>query len=289
MHKYRITLEGETCGGDQACCEEAPNTFGLNEDGRATVLDPTGDPPERILSAAKLCRLGNITLHDIDTGAQVYPPKPKPRETTPLSRFADVVRWRTLDVPILLGDGTEVRIRSMTDDDADASYAFFCGLPDEDRKYLRVDVTRPEVVRRRISYMKSGKVKRLVATAGKEIVADGALELSGDEWASHVAELRLIVSRPYQRRGLGMLMARELYGLAAGEKVEEIVVRMAKPQTAARNIFRKLGFREEAVPPDQVRDRDAAPQDVIQMRCDLESLWNALENYVADSDWQRAR
>ena len=159
----------------------------------------------------------------------------------------------------------------------------------EDRKYLRVDVTKREFVDRRIRDIDAGRVKRLVALVGDKIVADGALELAGHDWTAHVGELRLIVAREYQRRGLGMLMARELYSLAAANKVEQIMVTMMRPQVAARSIFRRLGFREELVLPEHVKDRTGAGQDLILMRCDLEALWRELEGFFEDSDWRRMR
>jgi len=188
-----------------------------------------------------------------------------------------------------LKNGTEVLIRPLTKKDVEKSLAFFCALPEEDRRYLRGDVTRRDRVERRIREIDAGTVKRLVALVNDEIVADGALELAGEEWTAHVAELRLIVARPFQRKGLGMLMARELYGLAASEKVEQIVVRMARPQVAARNIFRRLGFREEMMLSDHVKDRTGTTHDLIVMRCDLEAIWNELEDFFGGADWQRTR
>jgi ribosomal protein S18 acetylase RimI-like enzyme len=194
-----------------------------------------------------------------------------------------------MDKTVPLKDGTEVRIRPMAKDDLDRSLAFFQELPEDDRKYLRFDVTRRDVVGRRIRQIDAGQVKRLVAVVGDRIVADGALELAGAEWEAHVGELRLIVARDFQRRGLGMLMARELYPLAAGCKVEQIVVKMMRPQVGARRIFRRLGFREEFVLPEHLKDRSGASQDLILMRCDLEAMWGELESFFAASDWQRTR
>jgi L-amino acid N-acyltransferase YncA len=190
---------------------------------------------------------------------------------------------------VKLMDGTEVLVRPMTADDLDRSFAFFQALPEEDRAYLRADTSRWEVVERRIRLMETGSVKRLVAILDDEIVADGALELRGPGWKEHVGELRLIVARPFRRRGLGMLMARELYQLAAAEKVKEIVVEMMRPQVAAQSIFRKLGFREEGVLPAHVRDVRGQKQDLLVMRCDMEALWQELEEYLASTDWQRTR
>jgi L-amino acid N-acyltransferase YncA len=188
-----------------------------------------------------------------------------------------------------LKDGTGIVIRPMTEDDIDKSWAFFRKLPEEDRAYLRVDVTKRDVVEKRIRDMRNGDVKRLVALARDEIVADGALELAGAGWKQHVAELRLIVARPYQRKGVGMLLARELYTLASAQKVEDVVVEMMAPQVAARRIFQKLGFKEEALFPSFVKDITGRKQDLIVMRSALGALWHELEEQMDLSDWQRTR
>src|SRR3990172_13223029 len=156
------------------------------------------------------------------------------------------MRRHSMGKAVRLKDGTEVVIRPINRDDVARSLAFFRGLPPEDREYLRTDVTRQDLVEKRIRMTEAGSILRLVAVMGGQIVADGALELSSDEWTSHIGELRLIVGHDFQRKGLGMLMARELYLLATSRKVEKVVVTMARPQIGAQRIFRRLGFREEA-------------------------------------------
>ena len=190
---------------------------------------------------------------------------------------------------VRLKDGSEVLIREMTGEDASASLAFFQSLSQEDRTYLRRDVARPEVVEQRVRELEPGAVERLLAVAGDAIVADGTLELSGEDWKKHIGELRLIIAPAWRRKGLGVLLARELYVLAASARVEEILVRMMRPQKAARAIFRRLGFRQEVVLPDYVRDRGGLKQDMILMRCDLEALWREMEDFVATGDRQRTQ
>lgn len=73
MAKYRIGVNRDLCSGDGLCCEEAPATFERDDELKAVVVDPEGDPPEDILSAAQSCPLDAITLHDTETGAQVWP------------------------------------------------------------------------------------------------------------------------------------------------------------------------------------------------------------------------
>jgi len=190
---------------------------------------------------------------------------------------------------VKLKNGVEVLIRPLTIHDLDMSLAFFRALPEEDRAYLRIDVTKRKIVKSRIESIKPRKVIRLVAIADRKIVADGSLESESHTWKEHIAELRMIVARPYQRKGLGTLMSRELFSIAASKNVDEIIVKFAKPQAGVRKIFKKLGFHQDAVIHDYVTDIRGVKHDLILMRCELESLWQKLEHFMAESDWQRSR
>jgi L-amino acid N-acyltransferase YncA len=188
-----------------------------------------------------------------------------------------------------LKDGTKVLIKLLKIEDLNKSVAFFRALPEADRAYLRVDVTKRELVKRRITSITPGKIVRLVAVLEDEIIADGSLEFERDTWKRHVAEMRLIVARPFQRKGLGALLARELFSIASSKKVEEIVVKFMKPQVGARKIMERLGFHQDAVLPNYVQDIKGVKHDLIVMRCDLNLLWQRLEDFMSDSDWRRMR
>ena len=189
----------------------------------------------------------------------------------------------------VLKDGTKVKVRELRFDDLDRLMKFYSDLTPEDRKYLRVDVTDRKIVEQRIKLMESEKVYRLVALLEDEIIADGALELSSEEWRKHQGELRVIVARSYQHKGLGMIMVREMYFLAVEKNVETIVVKMMRPQIAAQHIFRKLGFREEHLIRDYVQDLSGLKQDLLIMTCNIKDLWKEIESFYSDSDWQRCR
>lgn len=188
-----------------------------------------------------------------------------------------------------LKDGQKVIIRSLVFQDLDKLMKFYRTLPLEDRKYLRVDVTDRDIVSQRIKMAEAGNIHRIVAVFNGKIVADGALELSGEEWRRHQAEIRVIVARPFRRKGLGLVMMRELYFLAAEKNVEKVVAKMMRPQKEAQTICRKLGFREEALLPDYVRDLSGKTQDLLIMMCDLRDMWKELDQFTSDSDWERCR
>jgi ferredoxin len=50
-----IRIDRDTCMGSGNCSFWAPHTFDLDEDGVAVVIDPAGDPEDKIILAAQGC------------------------------------------------------------------------------------------------------------------------------------------------------------------------------------------------------------------------------------------
>jgi RimJ/RimL family protein N-acetyltransferase len=186
-------------------------------------------------------------------------------------------------------DGTEVTIRLLTPNDIDKLMEFYGSLPAEDRKYLKFDIMDRKAVAKRLKRIETGDDIRIAAIHGGVVVASGALELSGEAWSRHQGEIRVIIGRPFQKRGLGTIMIRELYFIAVQNQIQTIVARMMRPQVGAQKVFRRLGFREETMLPDFVKDLHGEPQDLIVMACDVKDLWKQLDRTFSESDWQRCR
>ena len=77
---------------------------------------------------------------------------------------------------VKLKDGTDVELRNLKKKDRKQLTAFFKSLPKEDRRYLRVDITNKETIKKIIKSSKLGKDSRIIAIINDEIVADGLLE-----------------------------------------------------------------------------------------------------------------
>ena len=93
----------------------------------------------------------------------------------------------------------------------------------------------------------------------------------------------------YVGRVVAKLLIRLAGSLLRKSRMDEILVRMMRPQKAARSIFHRLGFHREVVLPDYVVDRKGEKQDMIIMRCDLEAIWREMEDFLATGDWERTR
>jgi ferredoxin len=71
--RLRITVDPEHCVGNGMCLVAAPRVFEHNADRQSTVMNPTGDPEDRILHAAANCPTNAIRVEDADTGEVLFP------------------------------------------------------------------------------------------------------------------------------------------------------------------------------------------------------------------------
>jgi ferredoxin len=70
---YKIEIDRDACIGDEQCCSDCPDTFEMDDEGKAVVSNPTGNSQEDILAAAQNCPTDAIILHDGDSGDKVWP------------------------------------------------------------------------------------------------------------------------------------------------------------------------------------------------------------------------
>lgn len=185
----------------------------------------------------------------------------------------------------MLKNGKTVLLRDMTAEDKDQSLHFFRSLSDEDRRYLRKDVTREDIVEGRIRQAVSGEVLRMVAVFEETIVADGSLEFSGDQWRSHMGEIRVIIAPKFRRQRLARIMVRELFEEAQKRHIEKVVVKLLGPQTAVRSACEKMGFRVDAVIPDYAKDQKGQLQSLLVMSCTLDHWWKEMKDAFQESNW----
>lgn len=183
---------------------------------------------------------------------------------------------------VTLKDGTKVTIRPLTVRDEAALKRFFLGLPEEDRLFLREDVTRPEVVERFIRDLDYNVVFPIVAEYGGEIVGDATLHMNRYGWSTHVGQIRVVIARNFQRKGLGTAMAKVLVRHAISRGLEKLVAEVVDNQTAAKKAFQRLGFVEEAKLKGHVRDIHGIKRDLVIMSNDVSHIWETMEALMAD-------
>ncbi len=170
-------------------------------------------------------------------------------------------------------DGSTVVLRPFERKDKDALFAFFQTLREVDRLFLKDNVSDPAIVDRWALELNYEKVFPLLAWHGDRVVADATLHKNLGGWMKHVGTIRIVVSPEFQRKGVGSILANELFLHALKSGLEKIVAEIMDIQNGAIKVFEKLGFKKEAVFHGHVRDQIGVRHDLLILSKDLEEFW----------------
>lgn len=192
------------------------------------------------------------------------------------------MKVETPEQPVSLRDGTQVFIRPMDPKDGPALLAFFRALPEQDRQYLRDDVTKVEWIERFVRAIDYETLVPVVAEHEGRVVGSGNFYRPAYGWSKHVAEIRVSVAVAFQRQSLGTAIARVLVRHAISAGVEKMVAHVVENQFAAARAFEKLGFRREAVLRGHVKDIYGMKRDLIVMSNDVSHLWDTMRAMISD-------
>ncbi|MEL7547194.1 MAG: GNAT family protein [Pseudomonadota bacterium] len=153
--------------------------------------------------------------------------------------------------------------------DAGAIHEFANGLPTHDLLYLRRDISQRPVVDAWIESIAEGESLSLLAEREGEMVGMSALMLDRKSWSPHVGEIRVLIGESARGQGLGRLMIQETFLQALDQKIDKLVAQMTLDQKGARLVFQEMGFEQEALLKDHVRDRNGDDHDILIMSCDV--------------------
>jgi L-amino acid N-acyltransferase YncA len=148
---------------------------------------------------------------------------------------------------LTLEDGTSVTIRPLERPDEPALLGFFQSVPEEERYWLREDVSDPEIIHRWLLDLNYDRVLPLVAERDGAIIADGTLHRRGFGARHLLGEVRLVVAPAYRSRGLGYAILTELMDIAQESGLDRIEAEIvAGAQSAAFEAIEQMGFEQAA-------------------------------------------
>jgi L-amino acid N-acyltransferase YncA len=154
-----------------------------------------------------------------------------------------------------LRDGTTVELRPMDRGDQDRVLAFFLEVPEEDRFFLKDDVTSPRVIEGWAANLDYDRALPLLAISDGAVVANAVLVRSRRGARAHMGELRVVVHPSFRGKGLGSVMMRQLCDIAADAELERVVMELAaERESEAVQAAERLGFIRAAEIPEYFRD-----------------------------------
>jgi ferredoxin len=71
QNRIRITVDRGLCIGSGDCVDTAPNVFELDDEDKARVIDPDGDPADLVVDGAMNCPVTAIFVEGPD--GPIYP------------------------------------------------------------------------------------------------------------------------------------------------------------------------------------------------------------------------
>lgn len=185
---------------------------------------------------------------------------------------------------LVLRDGSAVELEVFRPEGAPALQAFYRAIPEEDRLYLKEDVCQEAWAQRFAAKVAEGSIVCIVAKANGVVVGEGSLHRTLHGWMRHVGEVRLTVAPEWRRKGLGRALASSLVKVATDLGIEKVMAQVVEKQAAARRIFQKLGFHQEAVLPRHIQDLSGTKRDLYLLANDVSQIWAAMEALVSDYD-----
>lgn len=169
-------------------------------------------------------------------------------------------------------DGANITLRMMTESDKAAVLRFARSLPENDLLFLSFDITDEAFVETWIKRIAKGNWHTILVEANGKLVGHGSLMQTEQVWSRHLGEIILLLSPEVRGKGLGNILAGELFVKAEELGLQKVVARMASEQKGAIQVFEKLGFNAEALLADYVIDRNDKTHDLIAMSYDVKGL-----------------
>jgi RimJ/RimL family protein N-acetyltransferase len=160
----------------------------------------------------------------------------------------------------VLKDGSRVILRPMVKEDRDKLLDFFHRVDDQDLMFLRNDW---------VNHIDYRSVYPLLAEADGRIVGNATLHMRKVGWKRHLGNVRIVIAKDYQGKGLGTLMVNEIIDLAAEFGLEKLIAEIHLLAHAALATFKKAGFSAKAVFEDLVEDPSGQKGDLVVMLCNV--------------------
>jgi L-amino acid N-acyltransferase YncA len=170
----------------------------------------------------------------------------------------------------LTEDNDNITIRPMAPEDKDKLLDFFRRIPQEDRFYLKEDVTSPQVIQRWAENLDYSRALPLLAIMDNKIVGDGTLHHRRAGARRHIGEVRIVVDPAYRNRGVGRGLLHKLTEIALDKGLEKLMFEVVvDTEAAAKHTAQILGFVPVAVLPAHIKDYCGNAHDLMIMEMRL--------------------
>ena len=165
---------------------------------------------------------------------------------------------------VTLRDGARVLIRPLTKDDRDGLAGLFVPVTRDELRFMRHNVSDPNVVYSWIDQLDYDKVFPLVAVVGERIVGEATLHFQQGA-ARHRGEVRIFLSKDFRRRGLGMKLTQAIIEVAKRRSLYLLEVQIVRDLSNDIKAMERVGFEVNCAFEDYYMLPDGELRDVVHM------------------------
>lgn len=165
---------------------------------------------------------------------------------------------------VTLNNGKRVLVRPLLAEDQKRLFDLFAGASEDDTKFLKDEVKKPETVERWIANLDYDRVMPLVAYCDDRLVGDVAL-YRGSKTVRHVGEIRIFLAADFRGVGLGSKMLQEMFEVAKKADLQFLKAEVILDHVKVVKAFRRLGFDLRCTLDDYFLRRDGVAHDIALM------------------------
>jgi len=177
---------------------------------------------------------------------------------------------RTFPWSDTIGD-REITFSLMGKGDREAVLRFSRSLPESEIVFLRMDISRPEIVDMWVQNIEKGFTTTVLAYDGDDIVGYGSLHYNKMLWTRHLGEIRILVKEEMREPGeLEYRLAGEIFGLGKELGLHRITAQIPATLPRVRAMYERLGFQPEALLSDWLMSSDGSTHDLLVLSVRLE-------------------
>lgn len=178
---------------------------------------------------------------------------------------------------IMTKDGRPILLRPLVPEDEQRLTELFSRIPEDERWFLREDLSNPKVIAEWIRNLDHSRIIPLVAVNPDDgtVIANLRLHRRPADCLHHIAHLRITVDPDFRQQRIGTWMLLDAIKLAMHLGIEILVAEfVAGVEEGAMTAARKLDFYQQAVLKDYIKDRQGKYRDLIIMTKTLQGDWS---------------
>jgi RimJ/RimL family protein N-acetyltransferase len=171
--------------------------------------------------------------------------------------------------PVKLRDGLECVLRPLGRRDDAKLHKFFLVVPEEERLFIKQNVTQRAVVRTWCRQLDYEQNLPLLLLAGAKVIGQATLHQRAGGWRRHIGVVTVLTHPDYRGRDVAKILVGEIIGIAAHLGLQRLEARLNGERTIAIRALEMLGFQTLMRLPDYVMDMNAQTHDYVFMGLDL--------------------